>query len=655
MNGYNGKLLRVNLATGDFRVETPDPFFYRRYAGGRNFGAYFLLNEVSPGADPLGPENKLIFAVSMLTGTTISGQSRSSAVGKSPLTGGWGEAEAGGFWPAEFKAAGFDALIVEGCSPEPCYLWIKDGVPELRPAHQIWGKDTKEAEEILKAEVGDARARVCQIGIAGENLVRYACIVNDLSHFYGRSGLGAVMGAKKLRAIVVRGKQKPQVADAQTIRDLTVKFNKAIPSHPALSVHQALGTSKGVAPLNAAGMLPTHNFRGGSFEEAEGISGERMQETILLGNDTCFSCATRCKRVVGYEGPEFKIDPAYGGPEYETIGLFGSGSLVGDIKVVAKANELCNRYGIDTISCAMTIACAMDCFEHGLLKPTQTDGIDLRFGNGEAILACIEKIARRDGVGDLLAEGSRRMAQHLGGDALRFAMQVKGQELPAHEPRGKWGVALGYGLSPTGGDHLNAAHDPWFTVDADPQTAWVSLDDIRPLGITDPVPALYLGPEKVRLFTALQNVWSLINVIDFCLFDMAPEFSSYQLDEIVRAVRAVTGWNTSLHELLLWGERGVTLARAFNAREGMGFKDDMLPDRLHEPLTSGVYKGVAIPRDEYAAAVRLYYAMRGWDNDGKPTAARLHWLDLGWVTPLLTGLGQNPTDSPQEMAKAHAD
>ncbi len=463
------------------------------------------------------------------------------------------------------------------------------------------------------------------------------------------------MGSKKLRAIVVRGTRKPQLADPQTIRELTVKFNRAIPTHPALSVHQALGTAKGVLPLNDAGLLPTHNFRGGAFDRAADISGERMQATILQGNDTCFACATRCKRVVSYAGPEFTIDPAYGGPEYETIGSFGSGSLVSDLKIVAKANELCNRYGIDTISCAMTIACAMDCFEHGLLTPAQTDGIDLRFGNGQAILACIEKIARRDGIGDLLAAGSRRLAQQLGGAAMRFAMQVKGQELPAHEPRGKWGVALGYGLSPTGGDHLNAAHDPWFTVDADRQTAWVTLDDIRPLGITEPVPALSLGPEKVRLFVALQNVWSLINVLDFCLFDMAPEFSTYQLDEIVRAVAAVTGWNTSLSELLLWGERGVTLARVFNAREGMGFADDMLPARLHEPLTSGVYKGVAIPREEYAAAVRLYYAMRGWDAEGRPTPARLHWLDLGWAAALLDRSESAATTVVREDPNDHAD
>jgi aldehyde:ferredoxin oxidoreductase len=360
-----------------------------------------------------------------------------------------------------------------------------------------------------------------------------------------------------------------------------------------------------------------------------------MRDTILQKNDTCFSCATRCKRVVAYDGPEFRIEPEYGGPEYETIGSFGSGCLVDDIKVVAKANELCNKYGMDTISMALTIACAMECFEHGLLTQADTDGLDPHFGNRQALLACIEKTARREGFGDRLAEGSRRLAESIGRDAPQFAMQIKGQELPAHEPRGKWGVALGYAVSPTGADHLNAAHDPWFAVDADPRTSWISLDDIRPLGIVDPVPQLSLGPDKVRLFTRLQDVWSLINVIDFCLFDMVPEFSIYQLDEIVQAVRAATGWNTSLAELLLWGERGINLARAFNVREGMGRADDTLPERLFQPLESGAFKGVAIPREQFEEAVELYYAMRGWDIEGRPTPAKLHLLDLGWLISLL--------------------
>jgi aldehyde:ferredoxin oxidoreductase len=633
--GYNGKTLRVNLSTAEFVVETPEDVFYRMYVGGRNIGAYYLLNEVPAGIDPLGAANKLIFAVSMLTGTNISGQSRSSVIGKSPLTGGYGEAEAGGFWPAEFKFSGYDALIIEGQCARPSYLYIHNGEYELRDAGRLWGHEPKEVEALIKAELGDEKVRVAQIGVGGENLVRYACIMNDLSHFYGRSGLGAVMGSKLLKAVVVRGSQRPEVADPQKMRELIMKFNKAVPVHPALSVHQRLGTSKGVVPLSQAGLLPTHNFRGGTFEGAEGISGEKMAETILIKNDTCFSCATRCKRVVGYEGEDFQIDPAYGGPEYETIAHFGSNSLIDDIRIVAKANEMCNRFGIDTISAAMTITCAMDCFENGLLSLEDTDGIDLRFGNGQAILACLERIAYRQGFGDLLAEGSKQLAEKIGGNALDYAMQIKGQELPGHEPRGKWGVALGYGLSPTGGDHLNAAHDPWFTVDADPKVAWVSLNDIRPLGITKPVPALDLGPEKVRMFVQLQNVWSLINIIDFCLFDMVPEFSLYQLNDIVEAVAAVTGWNTSLLELSLWGERGVTLTRAFNVREGMGFKDDMLPKRLHEPLESGVYAGVAIPRKDYEAAIRLYYQMRGWDEDGRPAPGKLYWLDLDWLVSIL--------------------
>jgi len=635
MNGYNGRFLRVNLTDGTHVVETPDPSFYRRYAGGRNFGAYHLLTEVPKGADPLGPENKLIFAVSMLTGLALSGQGRSSAIAKSPLTGGWGESEAGGHWPGEFKAAGYDALILEGVCPEPSYLWIHDGEVELRPAGEIWGLPTKEAQDALLSAVGEPKARVAQIGIAGENLVRYACIVNDLSHVYGRSGLGAVMGAKRLRAVVVRGSAEPTIADPATIKELADSYRKGFDTHPALPLHRRLGTTKGVLPLNEAGLFPTRNFHCGDFEHAADISGERMDETIADGRHGCRGCIIGCKRRVSYDGPEFSIDPAYGGPEYETIGAFGSGCLVSDIKVVAKANELCNRYGLDTISCALTIACAMECFENGLLTESDTDGLALRFGNGDAMLACVEKAAHRAGFGERLAEGSKRFAAALGGGANKFAMQVKGQELPSHEPRGKWGVALGYAVSPTGADHLNAAHDPWFEVDADPATAWISLNDVRPLGLVEPVPALSLGPEKVRQFTALQDVWSMINVIDFCLFCSVPEFSTYQLEELVRAVGAVTGWNTSLAELLTWGARGITMARAFNAREGFGRVDDTLPDRLFEPLESGAFKGKAIPREELDKAIGLYYGMRGWDENGCPTPATLHRLDLGWLADVL--------------------
>jgi len=635
MRGYNGHILRVNLGTGKHAVEEPNESFYRRYAGGRNLGAYYLLHELPIGVDPLGPEAKLVFAVSMLTGTAVSGQSRSSAMAKSPLTGAWGEAEAGGFWPAEFKAAGYDALVIEGIAPEPCYLWIHDGKVEIRSAHHVWGLSTKEAQERLLEEVGDTHARVAQIGIAGENLVRYANICNDLSHFYGRTGLGAVMGSKLLRAVVVRGTQKPEVADENRIHQLALEYNRGIDSHPALPIHQRLGTSKGVLLMNEAGLLPTRNFHKGSFEGAKDISGERMAETILVKNDNCYACAVRCKRVVAYNGPDFSIDPSYGGPEYETIGAFGSGCLIDDIKVVAKANELCNKYGMDTISCALTIACAMECYENGLLTKGDVDGLDLHFGNRKALLECVEKVAHRDGFGDRLAEGSLRLAESVGGEAVDFAMQVKGQELPSHDPRGKWGVALGYAVSPTGADHLNAAHDPWFEVDADPETAWISLNDIRPLGIVDPVPALSLGPDKVRMFVALQDVWSLINVLDFCLFCMVPEFSQYQLKDVVELVRAATGWNTSLRELLLWGERGVNLARAFNIREGLGRQDDVLPDRLHQPIESGAFEGTAIPRKELAEAVDLYYAMRGWDENGCPSRSKLHELDLGWLVPIL--------------------
>lgn len=634
MYGYAGQVLIVNLSMGTTQVERPEPAFYRRYVGGRNIGAYYLLQGTKPRCDPLGPENRLIFASSVLTGAPISGQSRVSAVAKSPLTGGWGEAEAGGWWGPELKAAGFDAVVLDGAAPEPTYLYIHDNVVELRAARHLVGLPTKEAQQAIQSELCDAKIRVAQIGPAGERLVPYACITNDLSHFYGRCGLGAVMGSKNLRAIAVRGSGKPTVSDPEALRTLATWFNRAIKSHPALSLHTRLGTAKGVLGVNAAGLLPTENFQRGTFAGAEGISGEAMEARILRSNDSCFACAVRCKRVVASDG-KYKIDPAYGGPEYETIGLFGASCGIDDIEVVAKANELCNANGLDTISTAGTIAFAMECFERGLLTAADTEGLELRFGRADAMLRTVELIARREGIGVLLSTGSRRAAEKIGHGAEKYALTVKGQELPAHEPRGKWGVALGYAVSPTGADHLNAAHDPWFERENDPDTSWISLHDIMPLGIIEPVSATYLGPEKVAMFVALQNIWSLINVLDYCLFTVVPEFSIYRLDQLVEIVRAVSGWNTSLEEMVLWGERGINLARAYNVREGLGPEADTVPERLFEPLPDGPFRGIGIPREDLARAVRLYYGMRGWDAEGRPSAAKLHQLGLGWVIEAL--------------------
>ncbi len=622
--GYTGKILRVDLSTGRIEVEEPSDLFYRTYVGGRNFIVYHLLRQVPPTADPLGPENKLIFATGVLTGVPVGCTGRNSVGAKSPLTGAYGEAEAGGFFGAELKFAGFDAIIVQGQAAQPVYLWIHDGEAEIRAARHLWGQDIAIGQALLRAELGDRLIRTAQIGPAGENLVRYATIANDVIHIYGRCGLGAVMGAKKLRAIAVRGHTKLPVADPEAVRSFGRRFAETWRQR-AGELYD-VGTLGSLSALNAVGGLPTCNFQAGSLANTERISGERLRDTILVDREGCFACGIKCKRVVETRVGEhgYAVDRAYGGPEYETVAALGSNCGVADLVAIAKANELCNRYGLDTISAGTTIAWAMECFERGILEPTDVEGLELRFGNGAAVVELIEKIAHRQGIGDLLAEGVWRAARQVGQGSEQFAMHVKGLELPLHEPRIKHGLGLGYAVSPTGADHVHNIHDDLYTSAESP-----FFDRIRALGILEPLPATDLSPAKVRLFAYDVLWWSLFNCLELC----ANGPYVLDLNLVNDLVRATTGWNTSLWELTKVAERSVTLPQLFNVRAGFTPADDRLPERFFQPLRSSS-TGRPVDRDQFEAARRLYYEMRGWDTrTGAPTRANMVELALDEFLP----------------------
>jgi aldehyde:ferredoxin oxidoreductase len=442
------------------------------------------------------------------------------------------------------------------------------------------------------------------------------------------------MGSKLLRAIVVTGTQRTlKLADPDKLNETAKWFARSTRINPALVQHRKLGTSKGVVPLSTMGMLPSYNFQDGSFKAAEAVCGETMEEEIGAGTATCFSCAVSCKRVVEDEGGELEISKTYGGPEYESIGVLGPLAGMDDIRVVAHSNELCNALGLDTISTGGTIAWALECAERGLITAEDTGGIPLKWNDPETYHKLIRMIAHREGFGNVLAEGSLKAAHQIGRGSARYAMQSKGQEFPAHEPRGKWGVGLGYAVSPTGADHLQAAHDPWFDKPGDPsrEYGWVDLEDLKPLGITEPVPAEDLSPAKVRLFTYLQYTWSLHDVLDWCIFVNVPEFRAIGLEQLVGVVASVTGWQTSLFEMLKAGERGITMARAYNYREGFTGEDDSLPERMFEPMREGTLKGHAIDREQFTEALKLYYEMMGWDQNGKPTRGKLAELDIAWI------------------------
>ena len=621
-NGYHGKILRVNLTDGAITVEEPKDIVYRRYMGGGGLASYFMLREMKPGIDPLGPENMLIFMTSVLGAGQLSGTNRFTAAAKSPLTNGFGESEAGGYWGPELKATGFDGIIVTGKSEKPVYLYITDEKAELRDASHLWGKITDEVQDTIIEETGEARTRVLQIGIAGENLVRYASIVNDLSHFNGRSGIGAVMGSKNLKAIACRGGKRMKPVDMALSKQVFGWFRDTYDK--SKDVFHLLGSPRGVKALQAGGILPTQNFRHGTFDGFENITGEALVENILHKRGTCYACSIACKREVEVE--ELGVDPKFGGPEYETLASTGSLLKVPDLKQVALSNQMLAQYVLDTISCGMSIAFAMECYEKGLITKEDTGGIELNWGNHEAAQALIKMIATREGIGDLLAEGVKRAAEKIGKGSEKFALHTKGQELPMHEARGKKGLALAYALSPTGADHMEAPHDP-------PWGGFHAETTVLPeMGILEAPGPLTLDAEKAKVYYKIQRVWSTYNTVGMCDFAAAP-LNHISLTKLVEHMRAVTGWDVSLHELIKAGERADTMARIFNAREGFTPADDTIPERLFDGL-EGPLNGERIDPEELEIAKQAYYQIAGWDpKTGWPTQAKLMELDLEWAAP----------------------
>lgn len=615
--GHQNRILRINLTTRQVHQEHPGEAFFRQYLGGEGLISYYLYRELRPGIDPLGPDNKVVFAAGPLTGTPFIGGGRNSVGAKSPLTGAFGSADAGGFFGAEMRRAGYDAVIVEGKADHPVYIAIKDEQVEIKDARHLWGKLSGEVQTAIQQEMGDTLVRVAQIGVAGENQVRFANVINDLTHFYGRSGIGAVMGSKNLRAIAVRGNRLPELAD----RKQMIELNQWMSEHwqeMAGGLHD-LGTTGIVLGLNASGGLPTRNFREGTFESAESISGQLMRDTILVEREGCYACPIRCKRVVQAEKP-YNIDPTYGGPEYETLASLGSNCGVADLMAVCKGNELCNALGLDTISAGVAIAFAMECFENGLINLEASGGLHLNFGNGAALVELITQIAHRKGLGALLAEGTRYAAREIGKGAEDFAMEVKGQELPMHEPRFKQGLGIGYQVSPTGADHCHNLHDTVYAKDSP------GVDAAKAIGLTKALPVDQLDAEKAHMLKVVSSYRHLVNCAEFC------QFVPWSPKQVEVALNAATGWNTSLLEYMQMAERVVTLERLFNLREGFSQMDDYLPERFYRPLLGeGPLKGMALSKRSADETRQAYYRLMGWSEDGIPTTDRLAELNLLWT------------------------
>lgn len=641
--GYAGKILHVDLTTGSLMVESPPESFYRKYMGGSALNMHYILRDMKAGVDPLGPENMLCLSLGVTTGAPISGQSRMTATAKSPLTGAIGDAQCGGFFPAEMKFAGFDAFIITGQAPQPVYLWVSEGNYELRDASHLWGKVTGEVDRILKAELDDDDIEIAQCGPAGEIGVRFAAIMNMSNRANGRTGMGAVMGSKKLKAVVVRGKQGRKnyaVADKEGLNSLARKGAKALPNSDAAGLAK-YGTAETTGAQQATAMLPSFNFTSGVFPGWQQIDGVTMYDTILAGEDenaqdrkgrdTCYSCTIRCKRVVRIDEGPYKVDPYYGGPEYETTSTFGNYCGVDNLAAVAYANQLCNMYGMDTISCGATIAWAMECWEHGKLTTADTDGIELKYGNADAMVTLTEQIANGLGFGKILGLGSAQAAQLLGRGIDEYLITSKGQEAPAHMPQMKRSLSLIYAVNPFGADHQSSEHDLCYEGEA---VAYPKrLGDI---GLNKPQPVRSLGPGKVEFARTSQYTYSAMDSVNVCQFVYGPAWQLYDVEDLQQMINAVTGWDVTINELQEVGERRLNMMRAFNAREGIDRQQDKLPEKMFKKaLVGGASAGIKVDKAEWEAALDEYYRQNEWDENGVPSRSKLTALGLDWVADQL--------------------
>lgn len=628
--GYNGKILRVDLTRGGLSVEEPGEAFYRKYMGGSAMGMYYILKETPKGIDALAPENVLTLMLSVTTGAAISGQSRINANAKSPVTGAIGDSQGGGFFPAELKFAGFDGLVITGRSKKPVYLSILDGVAELHDATHLAGLVTGEVDAILKSEVGDLKAEILQHGPAAERGVLFCSLASMSNRMNGRTGMGLVMASKNLRAIVVRGKNKLQLSDPEGLTALNRLGPKWMPDNADVDGLGKYGTASVVVSQHNSGTLPTRNYNEGQFEDNELISGERLSDTYLKERDTCYACVVRCKRVVEIQEGARLVDPYYGGPEYETLGTFGSYCGVNDLAAVCKANQVCNMWGVDTISCGATIAFAMECYEKGIIGKQETGGLDLKFGDAEAMLAALDQIVSNEGpLGSVLSQGSARAAEKWGETAAECLITVKKHEAPAHMPQAKKSLAVIYAVNPFGADHQSSEHDPMYEGEAAP----LYLTRLAELDLKDCPPAGSLNSEKVRFAAYSHIFYSLLDTLELCQFVWGPAWTLYGPSELVQLVRCVTGWPVSLYELMKVGERRLNMLRIFNAREGFDRKDDQLPAKFYKPLAgTGPTAGVALDRQEVEGALDLYYQLMGWTSNGIPRQANAVDLGVEWLS-----------------------
>ncbi|MCH8863890.1 MAG: aldehyde ferredoxin oxidoreductase family protein [Chloroflexi bacterium] len=606
--GYVGQILRVNLGNGGVSKEPLREDWAEDFVGGVGLSARILYEELPPKIDPLGPENKLVMMTGPLNGTMLPAASRSSVCAKSPYTGSFFHSIFGGYLGPELKYAGYDGLIVEGRADTPVYLWIDDDRVEIRDAGHLWGKDPFKTQKILREEIGDEEIHIATIGQAGERGLPYAMILCDI-RAAGRGGMGAVMGSKNLKAIAVRGTGGVTVPNVLKLYNTALRLNQLFATSPAVQGLSGYGTPRNVAAMNEGGILPTRNWQTEVFKGMKDITGEVMREKVVKGNRACFACSINCtKYSVVSKGPYKSV---INGADYETIYGFGSICEVDNIEVMCKADELCDEYGLDLISTALCIAWAMECYEKGIFTREDTGGIDLKFGNADGMLEMIRKIGEQEGLGVLLAKGTRAASAITGQGSERFAIQNKGMEWPGHTCRPFPAAAVGYATGPRGGSH----HD------IRPTAEKSGLVDRKTL-------------EGKGALAAEVNHWLILCDSMLVCHLAEPIWGPLKIsDNTIEALNVVTGWELNYEEARKLAERQWNMIRCFSAREGFTREDDRLPIRfMEEPVPEGPMKGSIIPRETLERLKDDYYTYRGWDlKTGNPTKQKLAELGLDFA------------------------
>jgi len=614
-SAYSGKILRVNLTTHELWVDEQPDAFYRKWIGGRGVILYYLMKETLPKIEPLSPDNLLIFAPGLLTGTLLPGTGRHAVGAKSPLTGALASSEAGGWWGAELKRAGFDAIVIQGKSETPVYLWIKDGSVEIRDASHLWGKTTGDCQDLIQTEFEDKKIRVAQIGPAGENEVLFAAVMHDVNRAAGRSGLGAVMGSKNLKAVAVRGTFGVGQVDKRLLQETAKWFTSNYKEMMNWAI--TYGTSGSVKSNHDAGVTGIRNYQDAVLPGIENLDATSIFPLLVKDRDSCNRCPVRCKLIASYEGEE-NIDKRYGGPEYESIGGLGPLCGINDPVIVAKAIELCAANGLDTISTGGTIAFTMDCVQNNLLS-----GFDFlpEFGDSQSLLQSIKLISKKEGIGAWMAEGSLRMSKRIGQPSEEFLAVARGQEYPLHDPRLKHSMGMGYALSATGADHMHNLNDTFATWDGSDICA-----RLKEFGLETPLELWGITDHKIdafRIETAFKN---FLDSAVIC------HFYPYEYHHMVDALNAAGGWNLKKEDIVQIGERIINLGRLYLLREGFTATDDSLSARAYHRLDSGPIAGKSLTPVELRVGLDKYYKKMGWNSNGVPetiTMDRLELVDFG--------------------------